>query len=75
MTNGREFDTAATYQIKIKGELEIHWGGWFDGFEIMVQEGNTLLTGMVMDQSALYGLLGKLNDLGMLLLSVTRQEF
>ncbi len=59
------------YQIKVKGHLGQQWADWFEGLTITREEdGNTLLTGPVVDQSALYGLLKKVRDLGMTLLSV-----
>lgn len=60
-----------TYQIRIKGHLDSQWTDWFDSLVITQEEdGNTLLTGVVADQAALYGLLKKLRDLGLTLLSV-----
>ena len=59
------------YQIKIKGHLGSQWTEWFEGLTITLEEdGNTLLTGPVVDQAALHGLLKKVRDLGMPLLSV-----
>jgi hypothetical protein len=59
------------YQIRIKGHLGTHWLAWFEGLAITLEEdGNTLLTGPVVDQSALHGILKKVRDLGMPLLSV-----
>ena len=59
------------YQIIIKGHLGQQWMGWFEGLTITLQEdGNTLLSGSVVDQSALHGILKKIRDLGMPLLSV-----
>jgi hypothetical protein len=75
MTNGREFDKRGTYQIRVKGNLDQKWSDWFDGFTITLQaNGATLLTGPVVDQAALHGLLGKIRDLGLPLLSVKRME-
>jgi hypothetical protein len=75
MTNGREFDKRGTYQIRVKGNLDHKWSDWFDGFTITSQvDGATLLTGPVADQAALHGLLGKIRDLGLPLLSVKRME-
>jgi hypothetical protein len=61
------------YQITVKGHLDNRWANWFEGLTI-TREGNgeTLLTGPVVDQAALHGLLRKVRDLGMPLLSVTR---
>jgi hypothetical protein len=59
------------YQIRIKGHLGSHWLAWFEGLDITLEEdGNTLLTGTVVDQAALHGILKKVRDLGMPLLSI-----
>jgi hypothetical protein len=59
------------YQIRLKGYLEDRWVQWFDGLAITLDEnGNTLLSGPVVDQAALHGLLKKIRDLGLPLLSV-----
>ena len=58
------------YQIRIKGHLGQEWAGWFGGLAITVEDGDTLLTGPVVDQAALHGLLRKVRDLGMQLISV-----
>ncbi len=61
------------YEIRIKGHLDDKWADWFDGLTITREDnGETLLTGPVVDQAALHGLLRKVRDLGMPLLSVTR---
>jgi len=63
------------YQIRIKGHLGRQWTDWFGGLTITLEEdGETLLTGPVVDQAALHGLLKKVRDLGMPLLSVNRVE-
>ena len=59
------------YQIRISGHLGPQWTDWFEGLTITLEEdGDTLLTGPVIDQAALHGLLKKVRDLGMPLLSV-----
>ncbi len=59
------------YQIRLKGHLGRHWTDWFDGLTITLEDnGETLLTGPVVDQAALHGLLRKVRDVGMPLLSV-----
>jgi hypothetical protein len=61
------------YQIRIKGHLGRQRADWFEGLAITLEDnGNTLLTGPVVDQAALHGLLKKVRDLGMPLLSVNR---
>lgn len=63
------------YEIRIKGQLDERWAEWFGGLTITPEEnGNTLLTGLVVDQAALHGLLRKVRDLAMPLLSVIRVE-
>ena len=61
------------YQIRISGHLDRQWSDWFGGVNITLEDnGNTLLTGPVADQAALHGLLRRVRDLGMPLLSVNR---
>ena len=61
------------YQIRIKGHLGREWTDWFGGLTITLEDnGETLLTGAVVDQAALHGVLRKVRDLGMPLLSVFR---
>ena len=64
-----------TYQIRIKGQLERRWIEWFGDVTITLEEnGDTVLTCSVVDQAALHGLLKKVRDLGLPLLSVNRVE-
>jgi hypothetical protein len=59
------------YQIRVQGQLEPQWADWFGGLVITLAEnGETILTGPVADQAALYGLLKRVRDLGMELISV-----
>src|SRR5437762_13627046 len=61
------------YQIRIKGYLGREWTDWFGGLTLTLEDnGETLLTGLVLDQAALYGVLRKVRDVGMPLLSVIR---
>ena len=62
---------AQYYEIRLKGLLDSQWTNWFDGFSIKLEEnGDTLLIGPVADQAALHGLLKKVRNLGMPLVSV-----
>ncbi len=64
-------DEPGLYEIRLKGHLNNRWNGWFEGLAITLEEdGDTLLTGRVVDQAALHGLLKKVRDLGMPLVSV-----
>ena len=70
---GPKSDLGATtvYEIRVKGQLGREWTDWFDGLAITPEEsGETLLTGPVIDQAALHGLLRKVRDLGLPLLAV-----
>ncbi len=65
------FDTPRIYEIRLKGYLSLDWSDWFEGMTISHdEEHNTLLTGPVVDQAALFGLLDKIRDLGLPLLAV-----
>jgi hypothetical protein len=62
-----------TYQIRIQGHLHRHWEAWFAGLEITLEEnGDTLLTGTMVDQAALFGFLRQVRNLGMPLIAVKR---
>ena len=70
---GSEKAQPLVYQIRIKGHLGRQWTDWFGGLTITLEDnGDTLLTGSVVDQAAPHGLLRKVRDLAMLLLSVNR---
>jgi hypothetical protein len=63
------------YEIRIKGHLDARWAEWFEGLTITLEEdGSTLLSGPVVDQAALHGLLKKIRDLGLPLLSINPVE-
>jgi hypothetical protein len=68
-------DQPGQYEIRIKGHLDDRWADWFGGLTIRLEDnGETFLTGLVVDQAALHGLLRKVRDLGMPLISVNRVE-
>ena len=67
--------TQTLYRIRVKGHLERDWSDWFDGLTITAEpNGETLITGPVRDQAALFGLLDKVRDLGLMLISVTSAD-
>ena len=69
----RDHDEPGLYEIRIKGHLDDRWAARFEGLTLTREDnGDTLLTGPVVDQAALHGLLRKVRDLGMPLISVTR---
>ncbi len=58
-------------EITVKGHLDIDWSGWFEGLTIVHNEnGETMLSGQIRDQAAFYGLLAKVRDMGLFLISV-----
>jgi hypothetical protein len=65
----------ATYEIRIQGHLDSRWTAWFEGMELIAdQDGSTLVRGQVTDQAALHGLIQKVRDLGLPLISVTNSQ-
>jgi hypothetical protein len=62
------------YQIRITGQLDPRWEDWFEGLTVTLDGGDTLISGPVADQAALHGLLRRVRDLGMPLVSVTPVE-
>ena len=64
-------DQIPIFEIRIKGPLDKEWSGWFEGMEIILEEdGNTLIAGPVVDQAVLYGLLKKVHQIGLQLISI-----
>jgi len=63
-------------EIRVKGHMDEHWSEWFQDFEILASEENeTIMSGEVKDQAALYGLIAKLRDLGVILISVNEVDW
>lgn len=73
MTDGCEFDEQGIYEIRGKGILDEKWSDWFDGMTITFESGSTTLTGPVADQAALRGILTKIWDLDLTLISVNQK--
>jgi hypothetical protein len=70
--NDRESDREAVYQIRVRGHLDKKWSEWFNGMTIITKSGITTLTGAVADQPKLRGILSKLWDLNLTLISVAQ---
>ena len=68
-------DATETYDIRVQGHLEDRWSAWFDGMElVLADDGSTLIRGEVADQAALHGLIQRVRDLGLPLLSITHTQ-
>lgn len=75
MSGVRQFSGRGRYEIRVEGNLDLRWSDWFDGFSLTpAGEGETLLVGSVADQAALHGVLHKIRDLGLPLVSVQRLQ-
>ena len=64
----------AQYEIRVAGVLDSRWAAWFNGLHISDQGGETVIRGLLEDQPALHGLLTKVRDLGLCLISVRRLD-
>jgi len=62
------------YTIIIKGVLDKNWKEWFEGMDFTFEEGNTILSGFVQDEAALHGILNRIRDLNLKLISVNPAE-
>jgi hypothetical protein len=63
------------YKIRVKGHLDGRWSEWFDGLEITnLKNGETMLSGEIVDQAALHGVLNKVRDLNLALVAVSRVD-
>jgi hypothetical protein len=74
MTKPHKYHGSTDYRIKVKGRLDLRWSDWFEQMVISTEGGETILTGPVADQAALHGLLIRIRDLNLTLLSVERIE-
>jgi len=74
MTGTHKYHGSTDYRIKLKGHLDPEWSIWFEQMAISTGDGETILTGPVADQAALHGLLIRIRDLNLTLLSVERIE-
>ena len=72
MADRRHYDQPTSYIIRIQGAIDSSWSDWFGGFTITRQNGETLLEGEARDQAALHGILAKINELGLALISVNK---
>jgi hypothetical protein len=69
-----QINGGGSYEIRLKGRLNAGWADWFDGLTLTQEsDGTTVLSGSVVDQAALHGLLGKVRDLGLPLIAVHRR--
>lgn len=67
---------ATHYEVRVRGHLDTAWMDWLDGWSVtLLDDGDTVLTGLSIDQSRLYGLLSRLRDLNMKLISVRALEY
>ena len=70
-----QINEGGSYEIRLKGHLEPRWADWFDGLSLTQEsDGTTVLSGLVVDQAALHGLLGKVRDLGLPLIAVRQRR-
>ncbi len=75
--DGRSDDASPIYEIRVEGQLDANWSDWFDGMRVTPVRGDgasivTTLTGAVVDQAALHGILTRIRDLNLVLISVSR---
>lgn len=75
MSHVGQDSSGGRYQIRVKGRLDTRWAAWFDGLALTHEtDGTTVIHAMLADQSALHGLLRKVNDIGVPLLSVVQVD-
>ena len=74
-TSTADHHSSGRYEIRLKGHLDARWAAWFDGLSLTCErDGTTVLHGQIVDQAALHGVLRKVRDVGLPLLSVVRVE-
>ena len=71
---GKTSGGPAQYESRVAGVLDIRWAAWFNGLQVSGQGEETVICGLLADQSALHGLLNKIRDLGLCLISVRRVD-
>ncbi len=69
----KKMEESMKYQIRVEGQLNSHWSHWFEGMTIDYDGNTTILTGPVADQSHLHGMLHRIRDLNLTLISVNQQ--
>ncbi len=69
-----EIPGVEVYEFRVQGELGAEWSEWFDGLEVCVADGETVLRGAVRDQAALYGMIAKFRNMGLVLVSACRRS-
>jgi hypothetical protein len=74
MTNPHKYHGPVNYRIKLKGRLDPKWSQWFEQMAISTEGDQTILTGPLADQAALHGLLVRIRDLNLALLSVEQTD-
>jgi hypothetical protein len=74
MTDTYDYNHATVYNIRLRGALDATWSDWLGGLTINIDGDETVLSGLVTDQSALHGILAKINDLGLSLISVNQES-
>ena len=72
VTNARR--DGGRYEIRLAGHLDARWASWFDGLTLTHGDGTSVLSGSMADQAALHGVLARVRDLGLPLVSVTRDD-
>jgi hypothetical protein len=65
----------ACYEVQVEGVLDSSWSDWFEGLQIQNQDGDTVLSGILLDQPALHGILDKVRDLGLSIIAVRRLPY